>query len=187
MFCRFVAFTLLKLLRLKTAQDFGGTLYPRIKDKYWCVCMCGRGRYLFKKLLWLYKRGCNLNRFLMVRLDVWKHCWIGHLLFSACTETLFFQKVFLEACGPGGNCQTGSQTTPPPPCPVMDLTGGYEPWARFLLGHKEPLVPELRAWELGVTQGHRVESPWLWFAPRSFYPSLPGTWATQILVPRKLT
>lgn len=34
--------------------------------------MCGRGRYRFKKLLWLYKRGCNLNRFLMVRLDVWK-------------------------------------------------------------------------------------------------------------------
>lgn len=28
---------------------------------------------------------------------------------------------------------------------------------RFLLGHKEPLVPELRAWEVGVTQGLRVE------------------------------
>ena len=41
MFCRFVAFILLKLLRLKTAQDFGGTLYPRIKLKTNTgVCVC---------------------------------------------------------------------------------------------------------------------------------------------------
>ena len=33
MFCGFVAFTLLRLSRLKTAQDFEGTLYPRIKLK----------------------------------------------------------------------------------------------------------------------------------------------------------
>ena len=54
-----------------------------------------------------------------------------------------------EACGPGGNCQSGSQT-PPPTHTTMGRAGGCDPGANFCLGTRDLWSQN---WELGSCPG----------------------------------